>query len=72
MLERSIFSMAYNKYNRIWHRLLLVAGLRKDTRIYGLCVGAAGRLDGEQISPFVKKKDAFPSIFFANLFTHFI
>jgi hypothetical protein len=50
MLERSIFPMAYNKYNRIWHRLLLVAGLRKDTRIYGLRVGAAGRLDGEQFS----------------------
>jgi hypothetical protein len=49
MLERSIFPMAYLKYNRIWHRLLPVAGLRKDTRIYGLRVGAAGRLDGEQL-----------------------
>jgi hypothetical protein len=48
VLESSIFPMAYLKYNRIWHRLLLVAGLRKDTRIYGLRVGAAGRLDGEQ------------------------
>jgi hypothetical protein len=51
MLERSIFSMAYMKYNRIWHRLLLVAGMRKDTRIYGLRVGAAGRLDSEQFPP---------------------
>jgi hypothetical protein len=72
ILERSIFPMAYMKYNRIWHRLLLVAGLRKDTRIYGLRVGAAGRLDGEQVPPpFVKKKDAPPSLF-ANLFTNFI
>jgi hypothetical protein len=56
MLERSIFPMAYLKYNRIWHRLLLAAGLHKDTCIYSLRVGAAGRLDGEQFPPpFVKK-----------------
>jgi hypothetical protein len=47
-LECPIFNMTYKKYNTIWHRLLLVAGLRKDTRIYGLRVGAAGRLDGER------------------------
>lgn len=64
MLERSIFPITYSRYNGIWYRLLLVAGLRKDTRIYGLHVGAAGRLDGEQFpSTFVKKKMVPPLLF---------
>jgi hypothetical protein len=51
--ERPIFKMTYSKYNTIWHRLLLVAGLRQDTRIYGLRVGAAGRLDGKGSHAFL-------------------
>ena len=46
-LDKPIFNITYQKFNAIWHRLNLVAGLREDPRIYSLRVGAAGRLDGK-------------------------
>ena len=49
MLDRPVFPLDYNHFNRLWHRTLTVAGFREDARIYALRVGTGGRLDGKEI-----------------------
>ncbi|KAK7425950.1 hypothetical protein QQZ08_007532 [Neonectria magnoliae] len=46
ILEEPVLPLAYSQFNRLWHRTLLVAGLRDDPRPYSMRVGAAGPLDG--------------------------
>jgi hypothetical protein len=46
-LDQRIFKIDYRKFNAIFHRTTLVAGFRKNPRLYALRVGAAGRLDGK-------------------------
>lgn len=45
VLDRTVFSLSYRQFNDIWHRVCLVAGLRVESRLYVLRVGAGARLD---------------------------
>jgi hypothetical protein len=45
VLERPVFGLSYRKFNDIWHRVCLVAGIRIEPRLYALRVGAGARLD---------------------------
>lgn len=50
MLKKYIVPISYSTYNKIWHRTLLVSGLRDAQRVvpYAMRVGTGRRLDGEQ------------------------
>ncbi|KAG5793240.1 hypothetical protein H9Q69_007718 [Fusarium xylarioides] len=41
-----VFKLGYNLYWKLWHRVLLVGGLRENPRPYSVRVGAGNRLDG--------------------------
>ena len=45
VLDRTVFGLSYRKFNEIWHRVCLVAGLRVESRLYALRVGAGARPD---------------------------
>src|SRR5207244_4303823 len=47
VLDRPIFPLSQNSLNDLWHRTLLVAGVRTAARLYSLKVGAGARLDGK-------------------------
>ncbi|EXL72140.1 hypothetical protein FOPG_12294 [Fusarium oxysporum f. sp. conglutinans race 2 54008] len=49
----SIIPIAYHQFRDIWNRVLCVIGMHENPRIYGLRVGAAGRLDG-QLTPALR------------------
>ncbi|CVK97728.1 uncharacterized protein FMAN_16010 [Fusarium mangiferae] len=44
--DEPVFKLGYNLYWKLWHRVLLVGGLRENPRPYSVRVGAGNRLDG--------------------------
>ncbi|KAF5725116.1 hypothetical protein FMUND_210 [Fusarium mundagurra] len=44
--DDAVFKLGYNLYWKLWHRVLLVGGLRENPRPYSVRVGAGNRLDG--------------------------
>ncbi|KAF4342966.1 hypothetical protein FBEOM_3056 [Fusarium beomiforme] len=49
----SIIPISYHQFRDVWNRVLCVMGMPENPRIYGLRVGAAGRLDG-QLTPALR------------------
>ena len=47
VLDKPIFPLLKQRLFDLWHRTLLVAGVRNPPRLYSLRVGAGARLDGK-------------------------
>ncbi|CAF3458072.1 unnamed protein product [Fusarium graminearum] len=46
MLDNHVFDLNYKSYWALWHRVLMVGGLRTKLKPYSVRVGAGNRLDG--------------------------
>ncbi|KAF5969555.1 domain-containing protein [Fusarium coicis] len=51
--SKSIIPASYHQFRDIWNRTMCVMGMPENPRIYGLRVGAAGRLNG-QLTPALR------------------
>src|SRR5205814_1407922 len=54
VLDKPIFPLLKQRLFDLWHRTLLVAGVRNPPRLYSLRVGAGARLDGKN-EPSVRR-----------------